>query len=52
MDNSLKIIKTLLYSYSALHVSGIWLVFYSLLPSLMHGTMNLKNVELYLNDRQ
>jgi hypothetical protein len=74
MHNSLKIIKTLLYSYSALHVSGnlapiirsllilhiqppvtvcrwvlmilrllcIWLVFYSLLSSLMHGTMNLK----------
>jgi hypothetical protein len=94
MHNSLKIIKTLLYSYSALHISGtfsriirsvlilhihppvtvcpwcgcifqlwsvtcraeqeynkvlmilrllcIWLVFYSLLSSLMHGTMNLK----------
>jgi hypothetical protein len=52
MHNSLKIIKSLLYSYSALHVSGTLapiirslLIFYSLLSSLMHGTMKLKNVE-------
>jgi hypothetical protein len=42
MHNSLKIIKTLLYSYSALHVSGTLMPIYSLLTSLMHGAMNLK----------
>jgi hypothetical protein len=59
MHNSLKIIKTLLYSYSALHVSGtlapiirslllcIWLVFYSLssliLSNLKHELLNRLN---------